>query len=352
MDNTNMNYDAIRKVLKTVPISYRGVKVVFSHISTDTYEGESEAPYGRVYRKGEKPNKMKFIDCHYIVNIEETSKPLVTIELLDIISDKLRKWGKMIFGSNKVRLNPKLTFKRKGYEDIQVPPPNKPQHQETIYDIMIGTENEKILETFSGQGMMDSAYGRVEYFIDKYGKSTKNLDTWTYVEDSKLCFAIDVYMSDFDFISYTQGIEFDKNNELMVQYVKEIKQITDVSESFILMEELIPSFKNLGDLVPSNTPLKIKNLSPLSQQLFEIAIYFYGDESYSLDSVLPGLSIVCENMSQELEVIDDAYVRVLTNLIYKNNRIKNTLNYYPDSTSDAEDSLLLSLLVDWIDENY
>lgn len=352
MDNTNMNYDAIRKVLKTVPISYKGVKVVFSHISTDTYEGKSEAPYGRVYRrKEEKPSKMKFIDCHYIVNIEETSKPFVTIELLDGISDKLLKWGKMIFGSNKVKLNPKLTLKRKGYEDIQVPPPNRPQHEETIFDIMIGTENEKILDTFSGQGMMESPDGRIEYFIDKYGKSTKNLDTWTYVEDSKLCFAIDVYMSDFDFISYTQGMEFDNNNELMVQYVKEIKKITDVSESYTQMEELIQSVKNLGDLVPSNTPLKIKNLSPLSQQLFEIAIYFYGDESYSLDSVLPGLSIVCEKMSQEIE-FPDSYVRVQPNLMYKGNRIKNTLDYYPDSTAEAEDSLLLSLLVDWIDENH
>lgn len=390
MDNTNIRYDAIRKVLKTVPMGYDGVKVVFSHISTDTYESKNihtmrnpSVPLSRanasmtLFRNPTNPRAGKsdytFIDCYYVVTIEDTKKPFITIRVLDDISEKLIKWGKLIYGSgNKVRLNPKLILKRNGYEDVQVPPPDSSQNHETPLDIIIGTDNEKILENFSGQGQMESAWGRIEYWIDKYGKALSrrnnrvSRDEWSYVEDSKLFLSVDLYIPELEFVSYvqdsnyldiaygaetsTENLEATKN-ELILQYVKEIRENTNVSDSFNTMEDLIPSIKSLGGMIPSNTPLKLKNLSPLSQQLLEIAIYFYGDESYSLDDVLPGLSIVSDVMSRELEDIDDAYVRVQTNVFYKNKNIKNDLDYYPDSTSEAEDSLLMSLMVDWIYEN-
>ena len=353
MDNTTIKYDAIRKLLKTVPVGYDGAEVVFTHISTDTYENTN---------KNDRHDTLLatiFIDCHYTVTVKDVREPFITIDVLDNISSKLMKWGRMVYGS-KVKLNPKLLIKREGYSDIQVPPPNKAQHYETPLDIMIGTKNENILKNFSGQGQSEMGDGRIEYWIEKYdkalprhGKSFLTVeDSWTYVEDSKLCFFIDVYISELEFVSYIQEKDNgEEENERIIQYVKEIKEFSNVTEAFNAMDDLIESTKNLGGLVPSNTPLKLKNLSPLSQQLLEILLYFYGDESYSIDDVLPGLSTVSDNMQSEIQHIDDSYVRIQTNVFFKNESITNHLSYYPDSTGEAEEILLMSLLVDWIDEN-
>jgi len=370
MDNTTIKYDAIRKLLKTVPVGYNGAEIVFTHISTDTYENENTNKKDRHdtlpgwvrFEKHPLLNATLFIDCHYTVTVKDVREPFITIDVLDNISSKLKRWGKMVYGS-KVLLNPKLLIKREGYSDIQVPPPNKAQHYETPLDIMIGTKNENILKNFSGQGQSEMGDGRIEYWIEKYDKALprhtnrlSNLstmdDTWTYVEDSKLCFSIDVYISELEFVSYIQEKDNgEEENERIIQYVKEIKEFSNVTEAFNAMDDLIESTKNLGGLVPSNTPLKLKNLSPLSQQLLEILLYFYGDESYSIDDVLPGLSTVSDNMQSEIQHIDDSYVRIQTNVFFKNESITNHLSYYPDSTGEAEEILLMSLLVDWIDEN-
>lgn len=355
MDNTTIKYDTIRKLLKTVPVGYDGAEVVFTHISTDTYENTN---------KNDRHDTLLatiFIDCHYTVTVKDVREPFITIDVLDNISSKLMKWGRMVYGS-KVKLNPKLLIKREGYSDIQVPPPNKSQHYETPLDIMIGTKNENILKNFSGQGQSEMGDGRIEYWIEKYDKALprhtnrlSNLstmdDTWTYVEDSKLCFFIDVYISELEFVSYIQEKDNgEEENERIIQYVKEIKEFSNVTEAFNAMDDL-SLHTNLGGLVPSNTPLKLKNLSPLSQQLLEILLYFYGDESYSIDDVLPGLSTVSDNMQSEIQHIDDSYVRIQTNVFFKNESITNHLSYYPDSTGEAEEILLMSLLIDWIDEN-
>lgn len=357
MDKIKIKYDPLRKVLKTIPISYRGVKVVFSHISTDTYESKNDN------RDFNNKSIDTFIDCYYTVNVDDNRKPLVVIELIDLISEKLYKWGKMLFGSNKVRLNPKLILKREGYDDVQIPPHNTYQHYETPLDIIIGADNEKILETFTGQGQTEMSYGRLEYWIDKYSKVTDESAVinkllsqgsgWTYVEDSKLCFSINMHVSNLEFVSYIQEKDIEDEKKLrLTQCVEEVRQQSNVTESFNLMEDLpLDSYKDLGGLVPSNTPLKIKNLSPLSKQLFEILIYFYGDDSYDVGSVLPGLSKVYDDMSSLLEPIDDAYVRIQTNVFFNDESIKNNLSYYPDSTTEAEETLFLSLLTDWIYEN-
>ena len=357
MDNTTIKYDAIRKLLKTVPVGYNGAEVVFTHITTDTYENTNKKS-----RQYNTLHATLFIDCHYTVTVKDVREPFITIDVLDNITSKLKRWGKMVYGS-KVLLNPKLLIKREGYPDLQVPPSDRPQHFETPLDIMIGTKNENILKNFSGQGQSEMGDGRIEYWIEKYDKAlprhTNRLgnlsaidDTWTYVEDSKLCFSIDVYISELEFVSYIQEKDNgEEENERIIQYVKEIKEFSNVTEAFNAMEDLIESTNNLGGLVPSNTPLKLKNLSPLSQQLLEILLYFYGDESYSIDDVLPGLSTVSDNMQSEIQHIDDSYVRIQTNVFFKNESITNHLSYYPDSTGEAEEILLMSLLIDWIDEN-
>ena len=359
MDN-KINYNNIVKVLKAVPMNYRGADITFSHIDTEGYEASGGHKFSDVY-------ELTNIDCHYIVSLHDLTKPFVTRELLYYLEDRIKRYAKLVYGSlkdsEKLRLNPKLTLRRKGVSDVQIPPAGKPHHYESEVDIMIGTKNEEILESFSGQGMVRSNTYRLEYWIENYGKGLHRAkhngvsqNSWSYVEDNKLCLLIDVNVSVFEFMLTTNTTELsDEITQEIIQDIKTIKSLDnkDVNKTYEMIESLYTDLgkRDLSSLVPTNTPLKIKNPSDTTKQLMEILIYFCGDEWVELDYVLPGLSDVVTDMNDVLQDLDDMYVRLQTNLLFDGVYIQNRINYYPDSIIEAEDSLLNSLLVDYIYEN-
>ena len=63
MDN-KINYNNIVKVLKAVPMNYRGADITFSHIDTEGYEASGGHKFPDVY-------ELTNLDCHYIVSLHE-----------------------------------------------------------------------------------------------------------------------------------------------------------------------------------------------------------------------------------------------------------------------------------------